>query len=351
MKILKNYKFLFLSLALGFFFFMPDDVFALEIQAYDSSGNLAYKSNASLPEVAQDCSFVGDIKGFTIFFHDQYDFYTNYNYEIKVDVILYTKVQNGVVDLGNPVFCAGGSCPPLNITSYSYGPWKGPTDAFCGIGGYTEPVKYSATFTTTLNGSRGYISWNFLHPITGLQAIVLNDYEITNLSDGTGAIINNSANSIIKNDKENTDKIIQNENKNHEESEKTRKGILETLKNVPNLIIDGIKGLFIPEDMSFLENFRDSLVDKLGFIAEVPLAVLDFILNLLTASWEEFNSITLPSIDIFGYKFWNETEISLQPAIDIFKPYLWVTDILCVVLCVNTLRKWYEGFAAGGGHQ
>lgn len=131
--------------------------------------------------------------------------------------------------------------------------------------------------------------------------------------------------------------------------DETNKGIWDTIKELPSRFLDMLIGLFIPEDFSFLDNFKDALESKLGFIAEIPISILDFMINLANANWETFDSISFPSIEIFGYNFWESQEISLQPAIDIFEPYKYITDILCVVLCCNTLLKWYQSFTDGGG--
>jgi len=167
----------------------------------------------------------------------------------------------------------------------------------------------------------------------------------------TGPDLENSTNFIIDNNNKNTNKITNEQKKTNDKldkAEETRQGIWETIKSLPGKFLDMLKGLFIPDNFDFLDNFKESLENKLGFIAEVPLSVIDFILDLATASWEEFNSITLPSIEMFGVHFWNSQEISLQEAIDIFSPYKYVTDVICVILCVNTLRKWHDKFASGG---
>ena len=46
------------------------------------------------------------------------------------------------------------------------------------------------------------------------------------------------------------------------------------------LFLDMLKSLFIPEDMSFINDFMDTLSNKLGFIASVPLRIIQFILDL-----------------------------------------------------------------------
>lgn len=129
---------------------------------------------------------------------------------------------------------------------------------------------------------------------------------------------------------------------------KVVKGVINFPQTILTAIVDGLKALFIPSDFSFLDDFRNSIENKLGFIAEVPMAIIDFTLNLATASWDEFDSISFPSISIFGYNFWNAQEIDLSEAIRIFAPFKYITDCLCVILCARTLNRWREKFTGGG---
>lgn len=166
-----------------------------------------------------------------------------------------------------------------------------------------------------------------------------------------GSEIQNSTNTIIDSNNKNANKITEEQKKTNEkldEAQETRKGIWETIKGLPGKLLDMLKGLFIPDNFDFLNDFKETLENKLGFIAEVPISIIEFAFGLATATWEEFNSITFPSIEIFGVNFWNSQEISLQEAINIFRPYRYITDVICVVICVRTLRKWYEKFGSGG---
>lgn len=129
---------------------------------------------------------------------------------------------------------------------------------------------------------------------------------------------------------------------------KVVKGVINFPQTILTAIVDGLKALFIPPDFTFLDDFRNSIENKLGFIAEVPMAIIDFTLNLATASWEEFDSISFPEIEVFGYKFWNSQEIDLSEAIRIFAPFKYITDCLCVIICARTLNRWREKFTGGG---
>lgn len=213
---------------------------------------------------------------------------------------------------------------------------------------YTGTI--SITFKATENTS-SYRFWIDGTPLLrntsfntnqGYRVYLLSAYEEENNDSALLQQITNQNNTMI-----NQNNTIINQN---QQAESTRQGIWETIKNLPSMFLDMLINLFIPDNFDFLYNLRDSLESKLGFIASIPLRVLDFLLNLATADWDAFDSITFPSIEFFGVSFWDTQEISLQPAIDIFSPYKYITDILCVILCVNTLLHWYHSFSNGGGN-
>lgn len=114
------------------------------------------------------------------------------------------------------------------------------------------------------------------------------------------------------------------------------------------LIINGLKSLFIPKNFDFLENFKDTMSDKLGFIASIPLQLIDFIIDLKDYAFSTPTSLTFPSISIFGFSFWNQMTIDITEGLSWVSAIKYVTDIICVVLCVNTLRKFYNSFFGGG---
>lgn len=187
-------------------------------------------------------------------------------------------------------------------------------------------------------------------------SISLIDFKVS--ANGFVDIKDYAQQSVIDGQKEQTNEQKKTNDK-LDEAENTRKGILGTIKdvlsniiNLPkkivDLVVDGLKSLFIPDDTEFITNFVDSIEDKLGFIAEVPISVINFGLGLVNASWTEVTSISFPSINIFGYYFWDAQEIDITTGINIFKPYKYITDVLCVVLCVATLNRWREKFTGGG---
>lgn len=125
-------------------------------------------------------------------------------------------------------------------------------------------------------------------------------------------------------------------------------GIVELPVKLVNLLIDALKSLFIPEDTDFITNFVDSIESKLGFIAEVPVQIIKFGINLASAGWEEVTSVSLPSISIFGYNFWSSQEIDISEGLKVFQTFRYITDCLCVIICARGLIKLWENFTGGG---
>lgn len=124
-------------------------------------------------------------------------------------------------------------------------------------------------------------------------------------------------------------------------------GIVELPVKLVNLLIDALKSLFIPEDTDFITNFVESIESKLGFIAEVPVQIIEFGINLASAGWEEVTSVSLPSISIFGYNFWSSQEIDISEGLKVFQAFRYITDCLCVIICARGLIKLWEGFTGG----
>lgn len=244
----------------------------------------------------------------------------------------------------------------VNMNSIKYGFKYGDTCTYTSSSGYVS-VGIDMIFTVDFTISdtdflTGYSKFLITRPSTTDFFIAFKDYRIYPSSEIT--------------DNDNTQNIIDNQNKNQQETndkldeaENTRKGILGTLRNVADtvlnlpkkivdLLLNALKSLFIPDNMDFINNFLNSIESKLGFIAEIPMSIINFTLNLANATWEDVTSISLPSIDIFGYKFWNAQEIDISEGLNIFKPFKYVTDCLCVVLLSKGLFKCWENFTGGG---
>ena len=186
--------------------------------------------------------------------------------------------------------------------------------------------------TYTINVSKKYVYFYLSSDSTNLGSITINDTEIC------------------------TNKL--------DEQNKTSKSILGKIGDILSyinpfsenffayklveLIINGLKSLFIPNNLDFLENFKDTMSDKLGFIASIPLQLIDFIIDLKDYAFSTPTSLTFPTISILGFSFWNEMTIDITEGLSWVSAIKYVTDIICVILCVNTLRKFYNSFFGGG---
>ena len=154
-----------------------------------------------------------------------------------------------------------------------------------------------------------------------------------------------------------------------DEQTKTSKNIWQTIKSFPSTfskfftdladkigkffdnlltgILNGIKSLFVPDDFSFIDDFKTTLENKLGFIASIPIQLLDYLLSLKNKALNPMNKITFPKISIFGYYFWDNMEIDITKGLGWISSFKYLTDLGCVIIVVNTLRKWYVNFTGG----
>lgn len=215
------------------------------------------------------------------------------------------------------------------------------------IGAYDFAVEcnfpYSFSQNSYLTFYPTYLPFSSLSN-TGLAYRIDNNYE--NINDS----INNA-----------TDKILQGQDKindtlNSEDSDTSSKkcgvvcklkGIWEGITNLPTLIVDKIKGLFVPDNFDFLTNFKDTLENKLGFIASIPIQVLDYLISLKDKVFTPITTIKFPKISIFGYYFWDEYTINTSDGLSWISSFKYFTDLGCVIICINTLRKWYSNFTGG----
>lgn len=135
-----------------------------------------------------------------------------------------------------------------------------------------------------------------------------------------------------------------------DEANETSKGIWQTIKELPSMFLDMLLGLFIPEDLSFIDNFKEVISNKLGFIASIPIQIIDFALGLVNVAFDEITSISFPSLSIFGFNFWNAEEIDITIMLEKLKPFRYFTDFTCVILCCRTLYDLYHKFTGGGAN-
>lgn len=179
------------------------------------------------------------------------------------------------------------------------------------------------------------------------------NYSSQSLINQNSQIINQN-NTIINNQndiKNNTDKIKDTITSDDDDTNSSKCGIICKLKGIftgiielPSKILNLLKSLFIPDNFNFVNEFAETLENKLGFIAQVPISFITFLKDLATATWEEVTSITLPEIEVFGYKFWTSQEIDITLIMSKLSPYRYVTDIACVCICIVALKRHYDNF-------
>lgn len=243
-------------------------------------------------------------------------FFTNFNYD---------NLSNGV----QQNYLSYGQSQYMYLDSFT-GIFKAPNTGTC----------LSLAFSSNTTIDFYFHSFAVGYRLTSLGSKPLTQTEISNALTNDFNNLNNSINNLSSNINETNSKL--------DEAENTRKGIWETIKGIPGQIANSIKGLFIPDNFDFLNDFKDSLTSKLGFIADIPIKLLDFTISLADFSWTEYAIITFPKINILGYYFWDDTTIDVTQYLGFLKDYRYLTDVLCVTLCANTLRKWYNKFFGGG---
>lgn len=91
-----------------------------------------------------------------------------------------------------------------------------------------------------------------------------------------------------------------------QQEKETQKGIWETIKSIPGLIADQIKGLFIPREGYFTDYFNDlrnHFEPRLGLLLEVPEAAIDILTQLYEFEPSEsgysihFPEVKMPVLD------------------------------------------------------
>lgn len=250
----KYYKFIFIAL-FGLFIFLPKDTFALGIDFYNSSGSTGSCSGCSNDKYVTS-NLMQDVNSFHIYFGNEFTFYTNYTYQINIKFKIYSNDDYNL-RLGEPLFCSTGSCPPITINTYTGTPWA-ITDEYA-FWPHVKSVTISGDFTIQIQGTSGYLEFN-PEPVD-LYGIKILEYSVVTLNDGTGAIINNSANQILQNQNKNTQLIIESNKELKQEQEKTNEELGKLNDNLTN------------EDSPDL----DALEDSTGWLPPGPV---DSILNL-----------------------------------------------------------------------
>lgn len=143
---------------------------------------------------------------------------------------------------------------------------------------------------------------------------------------------------------------------NLEEAEKTRKGILKTLidlpKNIVNFLIDGFKKLFIPNDNYFKDKFtqlNDFFSKKLGILFYPFDLFKDFINLLLEFSAKGDGIIKIPDIrepfsnniliKATNYNFGGDFKTALGKYYGLYQSSMYT---IFFILFINFIRKYWK---------
>ena len=176
-------------------------------------------------------------------------------------------------------------------------------------------------------------------------------YSITQVSTGV------DSDAIIGEQEKTNEKLdyIQEQNK---EAEETRKGIWETIKNLPNMFLDMLKSLFIPSNdffEGFINDFFGTLQEKLGFLL-YPFEVFIDIINRFLEIPEGNGIIHIPQINdpFYDHELIPEQDFNIG---EIFKTgkigelhniYLIFIDFYIIIKLVNLALKKFNTTIGGG---
>lgn len=126
-------------------------------------------------------------------------------------------------------------------------------------------------------------------------------------------------------------------NDNLEKAEETRKGIWETIKDLPNAFLNMLKSLFIPDDNYFSDWFnelKEFFELKLGFLATPFTIVIDFVNKYLELDSSDDIIINIPNITVPNF----EEHIIIEAT-----TFNW-SDLLKSKEALNTLWQLYLAF-------
>lgn len=124
------------------------------------------------------------------------------------------------------------------------------------------------------------------------------------------------------------------------------KGIFSGIIELPGKIANLIKGLFVPDNFDFINDFKDVMISKLGILAQVPDMLLSFLNDIKNKEYTK-QCFTMPKMSFFGYSFWDEMSFCIQDSFyyNIIKDYRWMTNIVPVIgvlfYCYNAYKKFF----------
>lgn len=145
-----------------------------------------------------------------------------------------------------------------------------------------------------------------------------------------------------------------------DQAEETRKGIWETIKDLPNQFMNMLKGLFIPEDGYFEYWFNDLksfFETKLGFLATPFTIFVEFIEKYLELDSSADIIINIPDITVPNFEDyvivhatsfnWTETLKSKDSLNALWQLYLAFIDVYLILNFINFCETKYNRIFGG----
>lgn len=145
-----------------------------------------------------------------------------------------------------------------------------------------------------------------------------------------------------------------------DQAEETRKGIWQTIKDLPNAFLDMLKSLFIPEDGYFEDWFNDLssfFEEKLGFLATPFTIIIDFINRYLELDSSSDIVINIPEITVPNFEDhviveattfnWSETLKSKEALNTLWQLYLAFVDVYLILNFINFCENKYNRIFGG----
>lgn len=145
-----------------------------------------------------------------------------------------------------------------------------------------------------------------------------------------------------------------------DQAENTRKGIWETIKDLPNQFMNMLKGLFIPEDGYFEYWFNDLksfFETKLGFLATPFTIFVEFIEKYLELDSSADIIINIPDITVPNFEDyvivhatsfnWTETLKSKDSLNALWQLYLAFIDVYLILNFINFCETKYNRIFGG----
>lgn len=123
------------------------------------------------------------------------------------------------------------------------------------------------------------------------------------------------------------------------------KGIFTGITELPGKIANLIKGLFVPDNFDFINDFKDVMISKLGILGQVPDMLLTFLNDILNKEYTN-QCFKMPKMEFWGYSFWNEMNFCIQESFyyKIIKDYRWMTNIVPVFGVLFYSYRTYKKF-------